>query len=132
MTKDFYDHMKEEQELLNLSYRESLRQKEERMAVWDPKDKPAVFSQIKKAINSPVSGFKKMTWVIVPGILIVFYFFIFFLLLSGCAYFQKEKEPEEKEFICKKIDCGNENIDEKVEEEKNVIACIKLLPECND
>ena len=102
------------------------------MDVWDPNDKTTVFSQIKKAINTPVSGFKRWSGMILPGILTVFYFFIFFLLLSGCAYFQKEKEPEEKEFICKKIDCGNENIDEKVEEEKNVIACIKLLPECND
>ena len=102
------------------------------MDVWDPKDKTTVFCQIKKLINTPVSGFKMMTRVIVWPIFILFYFFIFFLLLSGCAYFQKEKEPEEKEFICKKIDCGNENIDEKVEEEKNVIACIKLLPECND
>ena len=48
MTKDFYDHMKEEKELLNLSYRESLRQKEERMAVWDPQDKMPVLSQIKR------------------------------------------------------------------------------------
>ena len=47
MPKDFYDHMKEEQKLLNLSYQESLRQKEERMAVWDPQDKIAENSQIK-------------------------------------------------------------------------------------
>ena len=50
MPKDFYDHMKEEQKLLNLSYQESLRQKEERMAVWDPQDKMTVFSQIKTLI----------------------------------------------------------------------------------
>ena len=50
MKNDFYDHMKKEQELLDLSYRESLRQKRERMAVWDPKDKMTVFSQIKKLI----------------------------------------------------------------------------------
>ena len=50
MPKDFYDHMKEEQKLLNLSYQESLRQKEERMAVWDPEDKMTVFSQIKTLI----------------------------------------------------------------------------------
>ena len=67
MTKDFYDHMKEEQELLNLSYRESLRQKEERMAVWDPKDKPPVFSQIKKLIIARYQALK--TWVVrfIPG-----------------------------------------------------------------
>ena len=61
MTKDFYDHMKEEQELLNLSYRESLRQKEERMAVWDPEDNMTVFSQIKTLIIARYQGFK--TWV---------------------------------------------------------------------
>jgi len=67
MTEDFYDHMKKEQELLNLSYRESLRQKEERMAVWDPKDKTAENSQIKKLINAWYRGLK--TWVVrfIPG-----------------------------------------------------------------
>ena len=30
MTEDFYNHMKKEQELLNMSMKESLRQKEER------------------------------------------------------------------------------------------------------
>ena len=30
MVDDFYDHMKKEQELLNMSYKESVRQKEER------------------------------------------------------------------------------------------------------
>ena len=102
------------------------------MAVWTYDKETAEFREIKRPKKSPLAGFKQITRVIVWPILIVFYFFIFFLVLSGCAYFQKEKEPEEKEFICKKIDCGNENIDEKVEEEKNVIACIKLLPECND
>ena len=31
MTEDFYDHMKKEQDILDSSYRESLRQKHERM-----------------------------------------------------------------------------------------------------
>ena len=67
MSEDFYDHMKKEKELLNLSYKESLRQKEERMAVWDPKDKPAVFSQIKKLIIARYQALK--TWVVrfIPG-----------------------------------------------------------------
>ena len=67
MTEDFYDHMKKEKELLDLSYRESLRQKEERMAVWDPQDKPAVFSQIKTLIIARYRGLK--TWVVgfIPG-----------------------------------------------------------------
>ena len=67
MTEDFYDHMKKEQELLNLSYRESLRQKEERMAVWDPEDKMTVFSQIKTLIIARYRGLR--TWVVgfIPG-----------------------------------------------------------------
>ena len=108
------------------------------MEVWDPKDKPTVFSQIKKAIGGLISGLKQMTRVIVPGILIIFYFFIFFLLLSGCAYFKKEKKDEiivtdlpPIEFICKKIDCGDEDIKKLVEDEQNTIACIKLQPECD-
>ena len=60
---------------------------------------------------------------------------LIFFLLTGCStLFIKEKEKvKEKEFICTKIDCGDENVDQMVEEEKrkqNIIACIKLLPEC--
>ena len=67
MTEDFYDHMKKEKELLYLSYRESLRQKEERMAVWDPEDKMTVFSQIKTLIIARYRGLR--TWVVgfIPG-----------------------------------------------------------------
>ena len=59
--------MKKEQELLNLSYKESLRQKEERMAVWDPEDKMTVFSQIKSLIIAQYRGLR--TWVVgfIPG-----------------------------------------------------------------
>ena len=107
------------------------------MGVWDPGREKTVLSQIKKAIGARYQGLKGMTRVIVPGILIGFYFFIFFLLLSGCAYFKKEKKDEiiitdlpPIEFICKKIDCGDEDIDKLVAEEQNTIACIKLQPEC--
>jgi hypothetical protein len=64
---DFYNHMKKEKELLNLSYQESLRQKHERMAVWDPKDKMTVFSQIKTLIIARYRGLR--TWVVgfIPG-----------------------------------------------------------------
>ena len=93
------------------------------MDVWDPKDKTTVFSQIKEAINTPVSGFKRMTRVIVWSILIVFYFFIFTLLLSGCAYFQKDKIDDE-------IIITDLPPLEMTQSEK--IACIKLAPECND
>ena len=67
MTEDFYDHMKKEQELLNLSYQESLRQKHERMAVWDLKDKMTVFSQIKTLIIARYRVLR--TWVVgfIPG-----------------------------------------------------------------
>ena len=67
MSEDFYDHMKKEKELLNLSYKESLRQKEERMAVWDPEDKMTVFSQIKTFIIARYQALK--TWVVrfIPG-----------------------------------------------------------------
>jgi hypothetical protein len=91
------------------------------MDVWDPNDKTTVFSQIKKAINTPVSGFKRWGGMILPGILTVFYFFIFFLVLSGCAYFQENK----KEIIVTDLPPLEMSQSKK-------IACIKLLPECND
>jgi len=70
VTKDFYNHMKEEQKLLYHSYQESLRQKNERMHgmdVWEPDDKTAENSQIKKPINAWYRGLK--TWVVrfIPG-----------------------------------------------------------------
>jgi len=125
VTEDFYDHMKKEQELLNLSYQESLRQKNARMAVWDPKDKTAENSQIKKPIRHPVSGFKAWSGIIGPGILTVFYFFLFFLVLSGCAYFQKDK-IDDNEIIITDLPTL-----EPVVDKINIIACIKLLPECD-
>ena len=94
------------------------------MDVWDLNDKTAEFSQIKKAINTPVSGFKEVTRAIVWGIFIVFYFFIFFLLLSGCAYFKKDKIDED-EIIITDLPPLEMSQDKK-------IACIKLKPECND
>ena len=67
MVKDFYDHMKKEQEILNLSYQESLRQKNERMAVWDPGEERAVFWEIKTFIIARYRALK--TWVVgfIPG-----------------------------------------------------------------
>ena len=107
------------------------------MGVWDPGEEKTVLSQIKKAIGARYQALKGWGGMILPGILIGFYFFIFFLLLSGCAYFKKEKKDEiiitdlpPIEFICKKIDCGDEDIDKLVEDEQNTIACIKLQPEC--
>ena len=67
MTEDFYEHMKKEQDMLDSSYRESLRQKHERMAVWDPGEEKAVFSQIKRLIFARYRALK--TWVVgfIPG-----------------------------------------------------------------
>ncbi len=96
----------------------------EEMAVWGYDKKTKDFRQIKKAINTPVSGFKGMTRVIVWSILIVFYFFIFTLLLSGCAYFQKDKIDDD-EIIITDLPPLEMSQSEK-------IACIKLAPECND
>ena len=67
MPEDFYDHMKKEQELLNLSYQESLRQKNARMAVWEPIDKMTVLSQIKKLIAGSYRGLKGWVVGFIPG-----------------------------------------------------------------
>ena len=64
---DFYDHMKKEQNLLNLSYQESLRQKSERLAVWDPQDKMTVFSQIKTFIIARYRGLRTGVVRFIPG-----------------------------------------------------------------
>ena len=112
------------------------------MGVWDPGKEKTVLSQIKKAIAGLYRGLSRMTRVVAPGILIIFYFFIFFLLLSGCAGMKWPWQKEEvslpstlvippREFICKKIDCGDEDIEKLIEDEQNTIACIKLQPECN-
>ena len=77
-------------------------------------------------------------------IVIILLLLILLSVCSGCMAILKESlkaggaikesikpEKKEEEFICTKIDCGDENIDQLVEEEQNIIACIKLLPECN-
>ena len=107
------------------------------MEVWDPKDKPTVFRQIKKAIEARDQGLKVTRYIIYPGILLILLFLVFGLL-PGCSWpWQKEKVREvdsltvpPREFICTKIDCGDEDIDELVADEQNTIACIKLQPEC--
>ena len=67
MTEDFYDHMKKEQDILDASYRESLRQKHERMAVWDPGEKTTVFRQIKKLIIARYRALRKWAVCLYPG-----------------------------------------------------------------
>jgi len=106
--------------------------------VWDPKDKPTVFSQIKKLIEALYRGLKGSRYLLYPGILFILIILIFGLL-PGCSWpWQKEKVREvdsltvpPREFICTKIDCGDEDIDKLVADEQNTIACIKLQPECN-
>ena len=108
------------------------------MEVWDPKDKPTVFSQIKKLIEALYRGLKGSRYLLYPGILLIL-LFLLFGLLPGCSWpWQKEKVREvdsltvpPREFICTKIDCGDEDIDKLVADEQNTIACIKLQPECN-
>ena len=107
------------------------------MEVWDPKDKPTVFSQIKKLIEALYRGLKGSRYLLYPGILFILIILIFGLL-PGCSWpWQKEKVREvdsltvpPREFICTKIDCGDEDIDKLVADEQNTIACIKLQPEC--
>ena len=103
------------------------------MEVWDPKDKPTVLSQIKKLLDARTGVLRMSRVCLYPGILIILILF----LLIGCATFKWPWEKEiptmddnPKEFICTKIDCGDENIDQLLEREKNIIACIKLQPEC--
>ena len=108
------------------------------MEVWDPKDKPTVFSQIKKAIETRDRGLKVSRYLLYPGILLIL-LFLLFGLLPACSWpWQKEKVREvdsltvpPREFICTKIDCGDEDINKLVADEQNTIACIKLQPECN-
>ena len=107
------------------------------MEVWDPKDKITVLSQIKKAIGVRTGGLKGWVVCLYPGILLILIFFIF-ALLSGCTWPWQEKKVREidsltvppREFICKKIDCSGEDIEQLIEDEQNTIACIKLQPEC--
>ena len=69
-------------------------------------------------------------------IIIILLLLILLSVCSGCTgIFKKniKSEKKEKEFICTKIDCGDEDINRLIEEEKrkqNIIACIKVQPDC--
>jgi hypothetical protein len=114
--------------------------------VWDPKDKTTVLSQIKKLLNTRTGPLKGWVVCLYPGILIILVFLLCGTLV-GCASMQWpwKKDVEvigkgeddiivtdlaPREFICTKIDCGDEDIDQLVADEQNTIACIKLQPEC--
>ena len=117
------------------------------MEVWDPGEEKTVFSQIKKLIAGSQRALRGWVVCLYPGILLIL-LFLLFGLLPGCASmkwpWQKDVEVvgegddtiiitdlAPKEFICTKIDCGDEDIDQLVSDEQNTIACIKLQPECN-
>ena len=75
-------------------------------------------------------------------IVIILLLLILLSVCSGCMAILKESlkagsaikesiKPEKKEeFICTKIDWGDEDVDQLVKDEQNTIACIKLQPEC--
>jgi len=132
MPEDFYDHMKKEQELLNLSYQESLRQKTERMAVWEPIDKMTVLSQIKKPITALYRGLKGWVVRFYLGVLLILLFFIFGLL-AGCTTmnwpWKKDVEVIGKGDDTIIVTDLNTNVE--IDDSANTIACIKLQPECN-
>jgi len=93
------------------------------MAVWGYDKKTKGFRQIKEAIKAPLAGFKLMTRVIVWSVLVGFYFFIFVLLVSGCSYIKKNND----EIIITDLPPL-----EKTGGMQDVVACIKMLPECDD
>ena len=109
------------------------------MDVWDRGVEKTVLSQIKKLISRLYRGLGTSRYLLYPGILLIFVF-ILFSLLTGCASMQWPWKKDDdaiivtdlppREFICTKIDCGDEDIDELVADEQNTIACIKLQPEC--
>ena len=103
-----------------------------------PKRQTDRFPPNKKPIEALYRGLKGSRYLLYPGILLILLFLVFGLL-PGCSWpWQKEKVREvdsltvpPREFICKKIDCGDEDINKLVADEQNTIACIKLQPECN-
>ena len=92
------------------------------MGVWEPKDKPTVFSQIKKLIGARTGPLRVFRVCLYPGILIILVFLLF-TLLTGCASMQW---PWKKEETTVK---SNPLVIPPFEE--NTIACIKLEPECD-
>ena len=110
------------------------------MEVWDPKDETTVFSQIKSIIAGLYRGLKTSRYLLYPGILLILVISIF-TLFPGCSTMKLPWNKDDdtiivtdlppREFICTKIDCGDENIKKQIADEQNTIACIKLQPECD-
>jgi hypothetical protein len=99
--------------------------KNEEMAVWGYDKKTKEFRQKKEAIKAPLAGFKLVTRVIVWSVFIGFYFFIFVLLVSGCSYIKKDNDE------IKITDLPPIEYQEPIIDKINIVACIKMLPECN-
>ena len=92
------------------------------MEVWDPKDKPTVFSQIKKAIETRDRALKVTRYLLYPGILFILVL-IAFIVLPGCTWpWQEEKVREVRPLVIPP---------DGLTDSQNTIACIKLQPECN-
>ncbi len=119
--------------------------KNEEMAVWGYDKKTKEFRQKKEAIKAPLAGFKLVTRVIVWSVFIGFYFFIFVLLLSGCAYLKGggqvgyesktiEKRGSNDDIIVNDLlplEESSGEVGEPVRAPSEIVACIKMLPECN-
>ena len=102
------------------------------MQVWDPKDKPTVLSQIKKAIEARTGLLRVARYIIYPGILFIFVL-MYFALLSGCTAVEW---PWKKEVTMLNDDPDVIIVSDlasnlEVDDTANTIACIKLQPECN-
>ena len=111
------------------------------MGVWDPKDKPTVFSRIKDFIEAHTGGLRTSRVYLYPGILLILVFLFF--ILSGCTSFNIAKETAkvvdmiwpEKEVVENKynkdaIIVTDLESNVVIDETANTIACIKLQPEC--
>jgi hypothetical protein len=89
--------------------------------VWDPRDKPTVLSQIKKAIEARTGHLKGWVVCLYPGILLILILF----LLMGCVGmkwpWQKEEVVQLNPLVLPPDD---------LTDTQNTIACIKLQPEC--
>jgi|TARA_R110002020_G_scaffold199735_1_gene401240 hypothetical protein len=100
--------------------------------VWDPKDKPTVFSQIKKPIEALYRGLKGSRYLLYPGILLILLFMVFGLL-AGCTTFnwawKKDVEVMGKGDDTIIVTDLTTNIE--TDDSANTIACIKLEPECS-
>jgi len=91
------------------------------MEVWDPGEEKTVLSQIKRLISRSYRGLKTFRYLLYPGVLFIL-LFLLFGLLPGCA---STKWPWQKEEVT-----AQPNPLVIPPSSENIIACIKLQPEC--